>query len=112
MHPRGRIVPNYATIDRDDAIPFWRELGKRVHEYDCKYIMQLATPAGSGTLAASSIATGLSSTDKPEPLHGFRAERMTVDGDQRDGAAFAARRTARPRSRAGRRRAPRLPTAT
>src|SRR5437764_7129883 len=32
---RGRILPNYATIDRDDCIPFWRELGNRVHEYDC-----------------------------------------------------------------------------
>ncbi len=37
---RGRILPNYATIDRDDRIPFWRELGKRVHEHDCKFIMQ------------------------------------------------------------------------
>jgi 2,4-dienoyl-CoA reductase-like NADH-dependent reductase (Old Yellow Enzyme family) len=33
---RGRIVPNYATIHRDEHIPFWRELGQRVHEYDCK----------------------------------------------------------------------------
>ena len=29
VHPRGRIVPNYATIDRDDRIPFWRALGER-----------------------------------------------------------------------------------
>ena len=29
VDPRGRIVPNYATIDRDDAVPFWRELGRR-----------------------------------------------------------------------------------
>ena len=42
VHPRGLIVPNYAHIDRDDKIPFWRELGKRVHEHDCKYIVQLA----------------------------------------------------------------------
>src|SRR3954454_19915026 len=38
----GRIMPNYATIDRDERIPFWRELGKRVHEYDCRFIMQLS----------------------------------------------------------------------
>jgi hypothetical protein len=25
---QGRILPNYATIDRDERIPFWRELGK------------------------------------------------------------------------------------
>jgi 2,4-dienoyl-CoA reductase (NADPH2) len=39
---QGRILPNYATIDRDDRIPFWRELGKRVHEHDCKYILQFS----------------------------------------------------------------------
>ena len=31
---QGRILPNYATIDRDDGIPFWRELGKRLHKQD------------------------------------------------------------------------------
>src|SRR5713226_689785 len=39
---RGRIVPNYATIDRDECIPFWRELGQRVQEFDCKFILQLS----------------------------------------------------------------------
>src|SRR3954462_9736253 len=42
VHPRGRIIPNYATIVSDDRIPFWRALGKAVHEYDCKYILQLS----------------------------------------------------------------------
>src|SRR5512141_2791700 len=40
--PRGRIVPNYAMIDRDACIPFWRELGKAVHEHDCRFILQLS----------------------------------------------------------------------
>jgi 2,4-dienoyl-CoA reductase (NADPH2) len=35
-------MPNYATIDTDDKIPFWRVLGKAVHEHDCKYILQLS----------------------------------------------------------------------
>src|SRR5947208_10341465 len=39
---RGRIMPNYATIDRDERIPFWRKLGEAVHAYDCKYILQLS----------------------------------------------------------------------
>src|SRR5215831_2099991 len=39
---RGRIMPNYATIDRDERIPFWRELGKAVHAFDCRYILQLS----------------------------------------------------------------------
>ncbi|HWC77484.1 MAG TPA: NADH:flavin oxidoreductase, partial [Blastocatellia bacterium] len=27
VHIRGRILPNYAVIDKDETIPFWRELG-------------------------------------------------------------------------------------
>ena len=41
IHERGHIVPGYAYLDADDKIPFWRELGKRVHEHDCKYVVQL-----------------------------------------------------------------------
>ena len=40
--PRGRLLPGYALIDRDDRVPFWRELIARVHEHDCKYILQLS----------------------------------------------------------------------
>ena len=29
-------------IDDDDKIPFWCEVGKRVHDYDCRFIMQLS----------------------------------------------------------------------
>ena len=32
VHIRGRIVPNYATIDCDERIPFWKKLGEAVHE--------------------------------------------------------------------------------
>ena len=39
---RGRILIRYAMIDDDDKIPFWREVGKRVHDYDCRFIMQLS----------------------------------------------------------------------
>ena len=42
VHLRGRILPNYATIDTRRRIPFWRQLGEAVHEHDCKYIMQLS----------------------------------------------------------------------
>ena len=28
VHVRGRILPNYAMIDHDDKIPFWREVVK------------------------------------------------------------------------------------
>ncbi|MGD2115012.1 MAG: NADH:flavin oxidoreductase, partial [Acidobacteriota bacterium] len=42
VHVRGRILPNYAMIDADDKIPFWRAVGEKVHEYGCKFIMQLS----------------------------------------------------------------------
>src|SRR5690349_6770544 len=40
VNTRGRIVPNYPTIDRDERLSFWRRVGQKVHEYDCKYVMQ------------------------------------------------------------------------
>ena len=80
---RGRIMPNYATIDRDERIPFWRELGKRVHEYDCRYILQLSHGGRQRDFPGIEYAKGLSSTDKSDPVHGFPCERMTV-ADIRD----------------------------
>lgn len=95
VHPRGAIVPNYAHIDRDDRIPFWRELGKRVHEYDCKYIVQIAFSGKQRDLAGIEYQKGWSSSAQPETLHGFPAERMTVAQIREvvDWFAAAARRT-------------------
>jgi 2,4-dienoyl-CoA reductase-like NADH-dependent reductase (Old Yellow Enzyme family) len=78
VHPRGRLLPGYALIDRDDRIPFWRELIRRVHEHDCKYVLQLAHAGRERIIGGFEYPTGLSSTDEPEPLNGFRCERMTV----------------------------------
>jgi 2,4-dienoyl-CoA reductase-like NADH-dependent reductase (Old Yellow Enzyme family) len=86
---RGRIVPNYATIDRDERIPFWRELGQRVHEYDCKFILQLSHAGRQRDISGIEFDTGLSSTDKPEPLHGFACERMTLQDIHETVQAFA-----------------------
>jgi 2,4-dienoyl-CoA reductase-like NADH-dependent reductase (Old Yellow Enzyme family) len=74
---RGFIVPNFASIHRDGAIPFWRELGRRVHEHDCKYILQLAHGGRQRDIDGIEFPKGLSSTSKPDPLHGFQAERAT-----------------------------------
>ena len=52
---RGRIMPRYATIHRDEAIPFWRAVGESVHEYDCKYIIQLSHSPRSKTRRATSV---------------------------------------------------------
>ena len=78
VHPRGLIVPGYAHIDADERIPFWRELGKRVHEHDCRYLCQIAFSGRQRDVPGIQYEKGLSSTDKPEPLHGFECVRVTV----------------------------------
>ncbi len=89
VHLRGRILPNYATIDRDDCIPFWRELGARVHEHDCKFILQLSHGGRQRDLPGFEFPKGLSSTDRDDPLHGFQAERMTREQIAETVNAFA-----------------------
>jgi len=74
---RGRIVPGYAGIERDERITFWREIGERVHEAGSKFILQLAHAGRQRDIPGFEIAKGLSSTDRPDPLHGFECERMT-----------------------------------
>jgi 2,4-dienoyl-CoA reductase-like NADH-dependent reductase (Old Yellow Enzyme family) len=78
VHPRGIIVPNYAHLDDDDKIPFWRELGKRVREHGAAYVPQIAYSGRQRDIGGIVYPKGLSSTDKPEPIHGFECERMTV----------------------------------
>ena len=87
---RGRIVPNYATIERDDRIPFWKELGRRVHEHDCNFIMQLSHAGRQRDIGGIEFGrVGLSSTDKPEEIHGFECERMTLAQIKETVDAFA-----------------------
>jgi 2,4-dienoyl-CoA reductase (NADPH2) len=89
VHPRGRILPNYATIVSDDRIPFWRELGKQVHAHDCKYILQLSHGGRQRDVPTIDYPLGLSSTDKEDPLHGFQCERMTLAQIKETIQAFA-----------------------
>lgn len=86
---RGRILPNYATIDRDENIPFWRELGNQVHEHDCRFILQLSHGGRQRDIGGIEFPKGLSATDKPDPLHGFEAERMTIPQIKETVNAFA-----------------------
>jgi len=78
VHLRGRIVPNYAMIDNDSRIPFWRALGKAVHEHDCKYILQLSHGGRQRDINGIEYPVGLSSTGKTDPVHGFKCEAMTL----------------------------------
>ncbi len=86
---RGRIMPNYATIDTDARIPFWRKLGTQVHKHDCKYILQLSHSGRQRDVPGIEYDKGLSSTNKKDPLHGFECERMTVEQIQETVEAFA-----------------------
>jgi 2,4-dienoyl-CoA reductase (NADPH2) len=78
---RGRIIPNYATIDTDDKIPFWRALGQAVHEHDCRYILQLSHSGRQQDIQGveNEFKRGLSSTSKTESFHGLLCQAMTAD---------------------------------
>ncbi|HEY7286994.1 MAG TPA: NADH:flavin oxidoreductase [Vicinamibacterales bacterium] len=86
---RGRIMPNYATIDTDERIPFWRKVGEAVHQYDCKYILQLSHGGRQRDVPGVEYPIGLSSTDKSDPLHGFECQRMTKADIKDTVTAFA-----------------------
>ena len=89
VHPRGRILPNYATIVSDDRIPFWRALGQAVHDHDCKYILQLSHGGRQRDIATIDYPLGLSSTARRDPLHGFECEAMTLAQIKETVQAFA-----------------------
>jgi 2,4-dienoyl-CoA reductase-like NADH-dependent reductase (Old Yellow Enzyme family) len=86
---RGRIMPNYATIDTDERIPFWRKVGEAVHQHDCKYILQLSHGGRQRDVPGIEYPKGLSSTDKSDPLHGFECQRMTTADIRETVNAFA-----------------------
>jgi 2,4-dienoyl-CoA reductase-like NADH-dependent reductase (Old Yellow Enzyme family) len=80
VHVRGRILPNYAFIDSDERIPFWRAVVERVHRHDCRFILQLAHAGRQQDLAGVENAgrKPLSSTSKRDSFHGFPCEAMSV----------------------------------
>jgi len=81
VHIHGRILPNYATVDSDETVPFWRALGARIHQYDCKYILQLSHAGRQQDIKGIENAgrKALSSTGKTESFHGFQCRSMTVE---------------------------------
>lgn len=76
----GRHVPNYATIHRDDQVEFWRAVGEKVHEHDCKYILQLNHAGRQMDFRGvdNLKLPALSSTGDTEPFSGFLSRGMTV----------------------------------
>jgi 2,4-dienoyl-CoA reductase (NADPH2) len=80
VHIRGRILPNYAMIDADDKIPFWRKVGEKVHEYDCKFIPQLSHSGRQRDIPGveNLMNKGLSSTSNMDTFHGLLCQAMTL----------------------------------
>ena len=89
VHPRGRIIPNYATIYDDDRIPFWRAVGEAVHRHDCRYILQLSHGGRQRDVPDLQYPKGQSSTGRKDPLHGFECDRMTIGDIREVVSAFA-----------------------
>lgn len=81
VHVRGRILPNYAMIDADDKIPFWRKVGEKVHEYDCQFIIQLSHSGRQRDIGGveNLFNKGLSSTSSKDTFHGLLCEAATKD---------------------------------
>src|SRR3954468_24478476 len=79
IHVRGRILPNYAMIDHDDKIPFWRAVGESVHEHDCKLIVQLSHSGRQRDVpgAENLLNKALSSTSHMDTFHGLLCQAMT-----------------------------------
>jgi 2,4-dienoyl-CoA reductase (NADPH2) len=80
VHVSGRILPNYAMIDSDDKIHFWSEVGKRVHEYGCKFIMQLSHGGRQRDIPGieNFRSVGLSSTSQNDSFHGLLCKAMSA----------------------------------
>jgi 2,4-dienoyl-CoA reductase-like NADH-dependent reductase (Old Yellow Enzyme family) len=80
VHIRGRIMPNYAMIDSDDKIPFWRAVGEAVHRHDCKFLVQLSHGGRQRDVPGieNFRRKGLSSTNSMDTFHGLLCEAMTL----------------------------------
>jgi 2,4-dienoyl-CoA reductase-like NADH-dependent reductase (Old Yellow Enzyme family) len=79
VHPRGRILPNYAMIDNDATILFWKEVAKRVHAHGCKFILQLSQSGRQQDIGGveNLFKKAMSSTSKPDFFHGILCRAMT-----------------------------------
>jgi 2,4-dienoyl-CoA reductase-like NADH-dependent reductase (Old Yellow Enzyme family) len=79
----SRVLPNYATIDCEERIPFWTEVGRRVHAYECKYILQLSMSGRQQDIGGIENQNmrdhglgPLSATGKPDSFDGFPCKAM------------------------------------
>jgi 2,4-dienoyl-CoA reductase-like NADH-dependent reductase (Old Yellow Enzyme family) len=88
----GRILPNYAMLDRDDRIPFWKEMVGRLERYDCPVILQLSHSGRQQDIAGVENGNKLppAASDRVEPFNGLRGRAMTIPEIDEVVEAFAA----------------------
>ena len=80
IRPDGVAVPGYATIDDDRTIPSWRRLVEAVHQFDCRYIIQLHFSGRQRDIPRKEFVDipAPGATDRPDLLYGLRSRRMTI----------------------------------
>jgi 2,4-dienoyl-CoA reductase (NADPH2) len=80
IRPDGVAVPGYATIDDDRTIKSWRHLVAQVHQFDCRYIIQLHFSGRQRDIARKEFVDipAPGATDRPDLLYGLRSRRMTI----------------------------------
>lgn len=76
---RGRVLPNYAHVDDDDKVPFWRAVGDAVHAHGCAFILQLSHGGRQQDIAGveNDGRLALSSTSRADSFHGLPCRAMT-----------------------------------
>jgi 2,4-dienoyl-CoA reductase-like NADH-dependent reductase (Old Yellow Enzyme family) len=92
----GRVLPNYATIDSDDRIPFWATVGRQVRasspDGECKFILQLSHAGRQQDIGGieNRGRRPRSATSRRDAFHGLRGRAMTVEEIHEVVAWFAA----------------------
>lgn len=84
VHVKGRILPNYATIDRDERIKFWKCVAQEVRARDSRFILQLSHGGRQQDIGGVENwlddfhnAAPLSSTNEPDFFNGLPGRAMS-----------------------------------
>jgi len=77
--PAGRVLPNYAMIDRDARVDFWRTVGRRLHAHHCKFILQLSHSGRQQDIGGVENTGRLpaGATSRPDFFNGLRSRAMS-----------------------------------
>jgi 2,4-dienoyl-CoA reductase (NADPH2) len=88
IHVSGRVLPNYAFIDSDDKLDFWKRLKLELPQ-NCPYILQLSYSGRQRDLGGIENLDKTpfnwqdrkpwAPTDRPDFFNGLRGRRMTTE---------------------------------